>query len=237
MHLDNGLLSGALLRLARPETVQALTNLLSFKEDSTMSKLRNVVVAFFALAVLMVAPAFSEEHENAGCKNGKFIGSYTSLVTSPDTWGDGTNVEHQYILQLNLHSDGTVTEDFSGGPDVMLSFGLSTTGVGSWKCRTDGMLVVTQIHAIYGPTTDAINHPSTVPAPPPVDLFLFQNHRVTYLLSVTDANTLTRIEARTRRYTATEDPTDPTGGVLRPLNTGVVVYTRLVASDADLLAP
>ena len=93
---------------------------------------------------------------------------------------------------------------------------------------------MTQIFAIYAPTTDAINHPSTVPASPPVDLFLLQHNRVTSLFSVTDANTLTRIQSRRRRYDPTQDPSDPTGGVLRPLDTNVVVYTRLVASDADL---
>jgi len=119
----------------------------------------------------------------------------------------------------------------------MLSFGLSTPSVGSWTCRRDGRLVVTVIFAIYEPTTDAINHPSTVPAPPPVDLFLLEHIRATYLFSVTDTNTLTRIQARNRRYNATQDPSDPTGGVLGTLNTAAVVYTRLVASDADLLAP
>jgi hypothetical protein len=200
-----------------------------------MSKLKNVVVAFLVLSVFMVIPAFPQG--NAGCKNGKFIGSYTLLDTFPDIWGDGSNIEHQLIQQLNLHSDGTVTEEFTGSFDTMLSLGLSTPSVGSWTCRTDGMLVVTQILAIYAPTADAINHPLSVPAPPPVDLFLFQNNRTTYLLSVTNANTLTRIQARTRRYTPTEDPTNPTGGILGPLRTNVVVYTRLVASDADLLAP
>jgi len=200
-----------------------------------MSKLRNVVVAFLALSLFTVIPAFPQG--NAGCKNGKFIGSYTHLDTFPDIWGDGSNVEHQIIQQLNLHSDGTVTQENAGAPDIMLSAGMNTPLVGSWTCRRDGMLVVTVIFAIYGPTTDAINHPSTVPFPPPVDLFLVQHTRATYLFSVTDANTLTRIQARNRRYDPTQDPTDPTGGVLRPLNTTVVVFTRLVASDADLLAP
>src|SRR6516164_6551377 len=59
---------------------------------STMSKMRNVVVAF-ALSVLTVPLAFSQEHGNAGCKNGKFIGSYTHLDTIADVWGDGSNVE------------------------------------------------------------------------------------------------------------------------------------------------
>jgi hypothetical protein len=200
-----------------------------------MSNLRNVVVGFLALSLFTVIPAFPQG--NAGCKNGKFIGSYTHVDTFPDIWGDGSNVEHQIIQQLNLHSDGTVTQENAGGPDIMLSAGLSTTLVGSWTCRRDGMLVVTVIFAIYAPTTDAINHPSTVPSPPPVDLFLLQHTRATYLFSVTGANTLTRIQARNRVYAAALDPTDPTGGVLRPLNTNVVVYTRLVASDADLLAP
>ena len=202
-----------------------------------MLKLKNVLVAFLAFSVFMGIPAFSQGNGNAGCKNGKFIGSYTRLSTVADIWGDGSNVEHQLVAQLNLHSDGTVTEEFDGAPDVMLSFGLSTPAIGSWMCRKDGMLVVTQIFAIYVPTTDAINHPSTVPNPPPVDLFLFQHNRLTSLFFVTDANTLTRIESRNRRYDATQDPTDPNGGVLRPLNTDEVVYTRLVASDADLLAP
>jgi hypothetical protein len=147
-----------------------------------MLKLRNVVVAF-ALSAFIVLPAFPQEHGNAGCKTGKFIGSYTHLDTFPDLWGDGSLVEHQLIRQLDLHSDGTVREEFTGNPDTMLSFGLATPSIGTWTCRKDGMLVVTQIFALYVPTTDAINHPSTVPAPPPVDLFLLHHDRLrTYFL-------------------------------------------------------
>ena len=200
-----------------------------------MPKLRNVFVAFVVLSVFMVTPAFPQGL--AGCKSGTFVGSYTTLFTFIDVWGDGSNVVHQLINQLNLHSDGTVTDDNAGGPDLMLSFGLSTTGVGSWTCRSDGKLVVTFIIAVYGPTTDAKNHPSTVPNPPPVDLALAFHIRRTLLFSVTDANTLTQTQARDRKYDPTQDPTDPTGGVLRPLDTNEVVYKRLVASDADLLAP
>ena len=119
----------------------------------------------------------------------------------------------------------------------MLSFGLTTTSVGSWTCRKDGMLVLTQIFALYAPTTDAINHPTTVPNPPPVDLFLSDHIRHTDLFSVTNANTLTSIQHRQRLYGPADDPTDPTGGFLLRLRTDPVVYTRLVASDADLLAP
>lgn len=200
-----------------------------------MLNLRKVVVACLASSLFMVIPAYAQGV--AGCKNGKFIGSYTNVIASPDIWGDGSNVEHQVIDQLTLHSDGTARADFTGAPDTMLSFGSSSPAVGSWTCRNDGMLVVTLIHADYVPTTDAINHPSTVQAPPPVDLILVEHVRSTSLFSVTDANTLTRTQFRRRVYDPTQDPTDPTGGILGPLNTNVIVYKRLVASDADLLAP
>ena len=71
----------------------------------------------------------------------------------------------------------------------------------------------------------------------PTDLILLFNVRTTRLFSVTDDNTLTRTQSRSRRYTPTQDPTDPTAGTLRPLNTTAVSYKRLLASDADLLAP
>jgi len=200
-----------------------------------MSKIRMAVFAFVVLSLLTIitAPA----NADAGCKNGKFVGSYTTPASFPDIWGDGTNVAHAFVSQLNLHSDGTATQDFSGFPDVMLSFGTGTQFVGSWTCRKDGKLVVTLITTVYGPTTDAINHPSTVLAPPPVDLFLLASARVTWLFTVTDDNTLTRIQARRRNYLPADDPSDPTGGTLGPLNTTQIVYNRLVASDADLLAP
>ena len=200
-----------------------------------MLKLRNVLVAFLALSVFVVLPAFPQGI--AGCKTGKFVGSYTHLDTFPDVWGDGSNVENQTIRQLTLHSDGTATEDGTGSPDIMLSTGTISSGIGSWTCRDDGKLVVTLIFAVYLPTTDAVNHPSSVPNPPPVDILLAQHSRRTSLFSVTDANSLTRIQSRIRRYSATQDPTDPSGGVLGPLLANAVVYTRLVASDADLLAP
>jgi hypothetical protein len=202
-----------------------------------MSKLRNVLVALLALSVFTVLPAFPQGNVIAGCKTGAFIGSYTHLDTFPDIWGDGSMVENQTIRQLTLHSDGTATEVSTGAPDLMLSAGTISSRIGSWTCRNDGQLVVTLIWAVYFPTTDAVNHSSGVLATPPVDILLVQHSRATFLFSVTDANTLTRTQARTRRYTATEDPTDPTGGVLQPLNTVEVVYKRLVASDADLLAP
>ena len=74
-----------------------------------MLKLRNVLVAFLALSVFTVLPAFPQG--SAGCKTGKFTGAYTHLDTIPDVWGDASNVENQTIRQLTLHSDGTATAD------------------------------------------------------------------------------------------------------------------------------
>ena len=202
-----------------------------------MSKLQRITLAMVALSLLTFIAVAANAEGHAGCKNGKFVGSYTTSSSFPDIWGDGTNIAHSYVYQLNLHSDGTATQDFSGFPDIMLSGGTGTPFVGSWTCRKDGKLVVTMITTAYGTTTDAVNHPASVPDAPAIDLFLVLNLRNTYLFTVTDDNTLTRIQARTRRYFAADDPSDPSGGLLRPLNTTQVVYKRLVASDADLLAP
>jgi len=95
-------------------------------------------------------------------------------------------------------------------------------------------LVVNLITTVYLPTKDAALHgfPNV-----PTDLLLFLNLRTTYLFSVTDDNTVTRIQARNRRYAAVDDPTNPQGGTLGALDSSSVIYQRLVASDADLLAP
>ena len=194
---------------------------------------RKVLVACLALLFFMVIPAYPQV--SAGCRTGMFIGTYTHLDTFSDIWGDGSNVVNQTIRRLTLHGDGTATEDHTAALDIMLSGGAISSRIGSWTCRSDGQLVVTLIWAVYLPTADAASH-SIVPAPP-VDILLAQHTRVTYLISVTDANTLTTTRLRRRVYSAAEDPTDPTGGVLHPLITVADVYKRLVASDADLLAP
>jgi hypothetical protein len=200
-----------------------------------MSKLKSALVCFLLLAVFMVTPAFPQGI--LGCKTGLFVGSYTILNTIPDIWGDGSNVLNQTISQLTLHIDGTASVEDTSARLLMLSAGTFSQQTGSWKCRSDGKLVVTLIWANYFPTTDAINHPSTVPNPPPVDLVVGQHIRGTLLFSVTDVNTLTLTQSRSRVYDPTQDPTNPTGGVLGTLHTRPAVYKRQVASDADLLAP
>ena len=56
-------------------------------------------------------------------------------------------------------------------------------------------------------------------------------------VNVNNPNKLTRIQARSRVYARDQNPADPNGGTLLPLNTTQIVYNRFVASDADLLAP
>jgi hypothetical protein len=200
-----------------------------------MSKLKSVLVAVVVLSVFMVTPAFPQGI--AGCRSGMFIGSYTTLITFSDLWGDGTNVLNQTIRQLTLHSDGTASQEDTAAPDIMLSGGTFSSQIGTWTCRSDGKLVVTLMWGNFTPTNDIHLGATVTPIPPPVDIILFGHTRATYLFSVTDANTLTRIQARNRNYDPTQDPTDPAGGVLGRLRTNLIVYKRLVASDADLLAP
>jgi len=96
-----------------------------------MSKLTKSMFALMGLVVFMVTPAFSQ----SGCKNGKFVGSYVTSTSSPDIWGDGSNIKHTFVYQLNLHTDGTVYENFTGLPDVMLSTETGTLSVGSFERR------------------------------------------------------------------------------------------------------
>ena len=183
---------------------------------------RQIVPAFVVLFVFVATPAYAGDK----CKSGSFVGSYTSAQLNRDVFGDGS-VLHSYVSQLTLHSDGTAKLFFTGFPDYTMTLGTGTANVGSWACRADDKLVVNLIHPLYLPTTvDGVN-----------DVALARNFRDTYLFTITDDDTLTRTQFRRRRYTPTEDPTDPAAGTLLPLNTTAVVFKRLIASDADLLAP
>src|SRR5215813_4057131 len=168
-----------------------------------MLKLRNVILSLLVLGFTVMS-AFADG-DNAGCRNGKFVGSYTRTVPN-NVYGDGS-VIHQTIFQLNLHGDGTAFQYWTGFPDALLTTGTNSPYMGSWKCRQDGQLVVTLITAVFQPTT--VTH-----GPAPVDLLLDIHARTTYLFTVTDEDTLTRTEARSRIYTTADDPSDPTAGTL-----------------------
>ena len=174
----------------------------------------------------MVVPALARED---ACRTGKVAGSYTRTQSNVDVFGDGS-VIHTFIFQLNVHSDGTADEYWTGYPDYMINTGTNSTSYGSWTCRQNGTMVVTLIQAGYTPILTSANAPN-----PDVELALYS--RTTELFSIVDSNTIQRTQARTRRYGPNQDPADPAGGLLRPLNTTVAEYKRLQASDADLLLP
>jgi len=175
----------------------------------------------------MVGPAFA----TSGCRNGHFVGSYTTSPNVPtDVFGDGS-VFNTYIFQLHLNGDGTATQYWTGFPDYLLSLGTGSQWMGSWKCRNDGKLVIVLLRATYLPVGP---NPPNVPTR---DVALAFHTRTTYLFSVDDDNTVTRIQARSRFYTPDEDPSNATGGTLGTISNATVQYTRFVASDADLTAP
>jgi hypothetical protein len=205
--------------------------------------LKKAVVTVVVLSTFLLASAFAANN----CFTLKSIGSFTRLhgpFPNPDLFGDGSNINHDvaYFEQLNLHIDGTAEWFYTGGPDLVMNAGGPTPASGSWKCRADGMLVVTLVRADYLPSDDSLTGHSWNGLNPVVSTFrpdlLLQDHlRSTWLFSITDGNTLTLVQRRGRLYTGLQDPTDPAGGTLLPLHTDSSVYKRLVASDADLLLP
>src|SRR5262249_51520747 len=159
-----------------------------------------------------------------GCKNSKFLGVYTAVDPFSDVFNNGT-VIHKYVYQLNLQSNGTANQYWTGVLDYPINTGSASPETGSWKCREDGILVVTLLRGIYLPTGPTAN--TALP-----DIQLGAYVRTTYMFSVEDDNTLTRIALRNRTYTVIQDPTDPNGGTLHELNTTALSYKRLIASDA-----
>lgn len=183
---------------------------------------RKITLSLIVVCVCTAVPAFAVDK----CSKGKFVGTYTRPDLNRDIFGDGS-VIHSFAQQLTLSSDGTARLDFTGFPDYILTIGTGAVQVGSWVCRADGKLVVNMIGANYEPAVvNGVN-----------DLVLASNIRDSYLFTITDDNTLTRDLFRRRRYTPAQDLTDPTAGILLPALTTTPVYTRVIASDADLVAP
>jgi hypothetical protein len=163
------------------------------------------------------------------CNNENFYGTYTYVPAPTDVMGDGT-VIHQYVYTLILAPGGTVYQHWSGLPDYQINAGTGTPSIGSWKCRADGKLVVTYLLSSYAP----VNPDAYIAYP---DVALATNYRTTLLFNINGRNKITRIQARSRAYGASDDPTNPNGGTLGALSTTHVVYNRLIANDSDLTAP
>jgi hypothetical protein len=187
-----------------------------------------MVKKMFVLAAMVVFTVGSAYAAN--CRNGKFAGSYVSSPNAPtDLFGDAT-VVHTFVFQLTLHSDGTASQYWTGLPDYELTLGTGSPWIGSWTCRNDGKLVVSLLRASYLPVAPGVNNPTN-------DIELLGHFRSTYLFTIDDDNTVTRIQARSRTYGPDEDPSIATGGTLGAISNAAVPYKRLVASDSDLTAP
>ena len=189
---------------------------------------QKMIIVFVALVVFTVVPAMADQ---TGCKKINFTGSYLTPDLNRDVFFDGS-VFHSLVFQLTLNSDGTANQYWTGLPDYLINLGTGSPQIGSWTCRNDGKLVVILIQGTYFPVQPGSNPNITTP-----DVELSRHFRTTYLFSVDDVNTLTKIQSRTRRYTPAEDPTDPAVGTLAATNNTAVVYKRLTATDADLLLP
>ena len=117
--------------------------------------LKKITFFLMVLTIFTVTSAFA----NSGCKNGKFVGTYTLAIPNVDIFGDGS-VIHSFANQLTLHSDGNVNQYFTGLPDYLINVGSGTPQIGSWTCRNDGMLVVTYLSATYVPSVPSGNAPN-----------------------------------------------------------------------------
>ena len=187
--------------------------------------LKKMLFALSVITIFMAMPAFAAQ----SCKNVKFFGSYTQPLANFDVFGNGT-VIHNYVNQLTLHEDGTANSYSTAYNDYLVNLGTNSPAIGSWTCRGDGKLVVVLTTALFIPSVPDGNAPNP-------DVTLYQHFRTTYLFAVEDENTIKRLQSRSRRYTPSQDPSDPNGGTLGTINNTESTYKRLIATDADLLAP
>ncbi len=190
---------------------------------------RRTIIALAFITTFMSVTSLATPR--TGCRKFNVIGTFLAPSQS-DVFRDG-QVIHDLAFQLTLSSDGTVSQYWTGLPDYLINAGTGSPQIGSWTCRDDGKLVIVWMSASYAPATTA-DDPHIVSQ----DVVLIGHFRTTYLFSVADDNTLTRVQSRTRSYDTNEDPTNPNGGTLGAINTTTTTtYKRLTASDADLLAP
>ncbi len=187
--------------------------------------IKKMMFVAFATMVFMVVPALADQN----CATGGFVGTYTRASPAQDTVGDGNLAA--FLFQLTLHSDGTVTQNWTGLQHYFINTGSGSLNVGAWKCRDNGNLIVTIISATFEPVPADTNI-GTVD-----DVRLAGHYRTTYVFNLNNNNTITRIKARTRTYQPADDPTDASGGTLGTLNTTPVEYKRLEASISDITAP
>ena len=74
---------------------------------------KKLTIALAALLMFMAISAFAD----SGCKNGKFVGTYTLGQADSDVFGDRSAI-HGNVFQLTFNSDGTANQYWTGLPDL-----------------------------------------------------------------------------------------------------------------------
>jgi hypothetical protein len=183
-----------------------------------------------ALLIFTALPAIAGP--KVGCNLYKFTGSFTRPQPNVDTLGDGDL--HSFIRQLNINGDGSLLVNWTAAPDYMINAGSGTPFIGAWTCRPDGTLLVNFIYATYIPVLPVQDPSGQLTSQ---DIRLANHFRVTQVWTIDSDNQITVVQSRARRYAAAQDPTNPNIGTLENPSTTTATYTRLVPTDADLLAP
>lgn len=191
--------------------------------------IKKVVITLISTSVFLCTPVFAAKKATDGCKAQDVVGSYVSSTTYLQELYNGTFRDVTYVFQLNLNAGGTVSLDWTGFNDYMISAGTGTPYQGSWTCRDDGNLLVSTIGATFFPTDLNIFDGTTVS-----DIELGGHNRHNRLFSVEDQDTITMRQSVRRFYFPDEDPTDPLGGTLRLEAFPDIEYTRLIPSDEGL---
>jgi hypothetical protein len=192
---------------------------------------KRIALLTAALFIFTALPTLAAP--KSGCNLYKFTGSFTRPRPNEDVLGDGNL--HSYVNQLNLTADGGLSVVWTAAPDYMINAGTGTPYVGSWTCRADGKLLINFIYATFIPIVPAQDPTGQITTQ---DIRLANHFRVSQLWTVDSDDQITVVQSRTRKYAANEDPTNPTGGALvGSTSTNTATYTRLIPTDADLLAP
>lgn len=191
--------------------------------------MKKVLITLVATSVFMFTPAFAAKDKIDGCKEADVVGSYVNVSPQEQEVSDGSIRNVTYLFQLSLNAGGTVSQNFTGKGDFMVTGGTDATAYGSWTCRADGTLLLSTIYAIYHATTYNPFSDQTVS-----DIELNSHIRHNRVFSVDDPNTITMRQSMYWYYQPNEDPTDLSGGWQSDEAFPDIEYTRLVPSDFGL---
>lgn len=193
---------------------------------------KRTIFSVIVLSFFLASPAYSAKTPGVtACKIDAVAGSYVRVSQSQSVGFDGTIIDRTYLFQLKLSSDGIAVQNFTGADDMFDIYGGESDGVGSWECRKDGKLLVTMFSGSYRPVVDGLD-PFTGESVQASELRF--HYLVSYLLSVTSADTLKTVETGVKEFNMSEVPTDPNAGSLVTLHTLEREYNRVKPIDEFL---